>query len=46
MGRSRCDFLQYRPVLSNERLRAQFGYAPRKTTREVFALYQSGLGAR
>ncbi len=33
------DFLRYRPVLSNARLKGVFGYTPRKTTREVFAYY-------
>jgi len=29
----------YRPVLANQRLQQQFGYRPRKTTREVFELF-------
>ncbi len=33
------DFLRYRPVLSNHALKTQFGYTPRKTSREVFHLY-------
>lgn len=38
-GPEQVRFLQYRPVLSNERLKHQFGYRPRRTTREVFDLY-------
>ena len=33
------DFLRYRPVLSNRRLKDEFGYTPRKTTSEVFDFY-------
>lgn len=33
------DFLRYRPVLSNRRLKEEFGYTPRKDTREVFEGY-------
>jgi len=32
-------FLQYRPVLSNLRLKDEFGYTPCKTSREVFDFY-------
>jgi UDP-glucose 4-epimerase len=35
-GPEQVDFLRYRPVLSNERLKTEFGYKPRKTSREVF----------
>ena len=35
------DFLRYRPVLSNRRLKDEFGYAPRKTSSEVFDFYWS-----
>jgi UDP-glucose 4-epimerase len=38
-GPEQVDFLRYRPVLSNRRLREEFGYTPRKTTREVFDYY-------
>ena len=40
------DFLRYRPVLSNRRLKRDFGYTPRKTTSEVFDLYWSWRCAR
>ncbi|TDF38241.1 SDR family oxidoreductase [Alteromonadaceae bacterium M269] len=32
-------FLQYRPVLSNKKLKSEFGYQPQKTTKEVFELF-------
>jgi UDP-glucose 4-epimerase len=33
------DFIRYRPVLSNRRLKEEFGYTPRKATSEVFDFY-------
>ena len=38
-GPEQVNFLRYRPVLSNRRVKEEFGYVPRKTTREVFAHY-------
>ncbi|HDI61211.1 MAG TPA: SDR family oxidoreductase [Desulfobacteraceae bacterium] len=38
-GPEQVGFLRYRPVLSNRRLKEDFGYIPRKTTREVFDYY-------
>lgn len=38
-GPEQVAFLQYRPVLDNLRLKEEFGYQPRKTTREVFEYY-------
>jgi UDP-glucose 4-epimerase len=35
-GPEQVDFLRYRPVLSSQRLRTEFGYTPEKTSREVF----------
>jgi UDP-glucose 4-epimerase len=35
-GPEQVGFLRYRPVLDNRRLKKEFGYVPRKTTREVF----------
>ena len=29
-------FLQYRPVLANDRLKTVFGYTPTRTSREAF----------
>ncbi|ASK35686.1 epimerase [Alcanivorax sp. N3-2A] len=33
------NFLRYRPVLSNRRLKAEFGYTPAKTSEQVFRLF-------
>jgi UDP-glucose 4-epimerase len=38
-GPEQIDFLRYRPVLSNRRLKEEFGYIPQKATREVFQFY-------
>lgn len=38
-GPEQVNFLRYRPVLSNQRLKNTFGYVPKKTTREVFEYY-------
>lgn len=38
-GPEQVRFLRYRPVLSNRRLKEEFGYVPRKSTREVFEYY-------
>jgi UDP-glucose 4-epimerase len=38
-GPEQVRFLMYRPVLANRRLQQQFGYRPRKTTREVFEFF-------
>lgn len=35
-GPEQTRFLQFRPVLDNERLRTTFGYVPSKTSREAF----------
>jgi len=35
-GPEQVDFLRYRPVLDNRRLKEVFAYRPRMTTREVF----------
>ncbi len=35
-GPEQLDFLRYRPVLSNKRLKEKLGYVPRKTSREAF----------
>lgn len=40
-GPEQVRFLQYRPVLSNARLKAEFGYQPQRTSREVFELYRA-----
>lgn len=38
-GPEQVDFLRYRPVLDNRRLKEQFGYVPKKTTREAFDVF-------
>lgn len=38
-GPEKVPFLRYRPVLANERLKRDFGYTPRRTTREAFEEY-------
>jgi UDP-glucose 4-epimerase len=47
-GPEQVDFLRYRPVLSNRRLKEVFGYVPRMTSAEVFDFYcrTHGLGGR
>ena len=35
-GPEQLDFLRWRPVLDNRRLKEEFGYTPRKTSREAF----------
>lgn len=39
IGPEQTLFLQYRPNLSNARLKSEFGYVPQKTSRQVFAWY-------
>lgn len=38
-GPAQVNFLRYRPVLDNARLKAEFGYTPQKTSREVFEYF-------
>lgn len=42
-GPEQIDFLRYRPVLANTRLKHEFGYLPRMSSSQVFDYY---LGAR
>lgn len=45
-GPEQLDFLRYRPVLLNTRLKEVFGYVPRLTSAQVFELYrQSRFGS-
>lgn len=39
-GPESLKFVQYRPVLSNEKLKKDFAYTPEKTTEEVFAYWK------
>jgi UDP-glucose 4-epimerase len=41
LGPEHVKFLQYRPVLSNARLKNEFGLVPEKTTREAFEVYRA-----
>jgi UDP-glucose 4-epimerase len=45
-GPEQVDFLRYRPVLDNRRLKEVFGYVPKLTSAEVFELFckSRGLG--
>jgi UDP-glucose 4-epimerase len=43
-GPEQVDFLRYRPVLDNRRLKEQFGYVPRLTSAEVFELFRKSHG--
>ena len=47
-GPEQVDFLRYRPVLANRRLKEELGYIPRKTSAEAFDFYcrTHGLGPR
>ncbi len=39
-GPEQVDFLRYRPVLSNTRLKEEFGYSPQLSSTEVFEHYR------
>ena len=43
-GPERVAFLRYRPVLSNRRLKEEYGYTPQLTSREAFELYARTRG--
>jgi UDP-glucose 4-epimerase len=45
-GPEQVDFLRYRPVLDNRRLKQEFGYVPRKTSSEVFDIWRAGRKTR
>lgn len=38
-GPEQIDFLRYRPVLDNQRLKREFGYVPRMSSEQVFDFY-------
>ena len=40
-GPEQIDFLRYRPVLDNRRLKEEFGYVPRLSSAEVFELWRT-----
>lgn len=39
-GPEQVVFLQYRPVLLNDKLKSEFGFTPSKTSREAFEIYR------
>ncbi|MCO5315169.1 MAG: SDR family oxidoreductase [Solirubrobacterales bacterium] len=43
-GPAQTDFLRYRPVLDNRRLKEEFGYTPRYTSREAFTAWRETNG--
>jgi UDP-glucose 4-epimerase len=45
-GPEQVNFLRYRPVLDNRRLKEVFGYVPQKTSAEVFAFYLAARARR
>lgn len=45
-GPEQVNFLRYRPVLANRRLKEVFGYVPRKTSAEVFEHYLAARARR
>ena len=45
-GPAQVDFLRYRPVLDNTRLKTVFGYTPRRSSRQVFELWRDGRAAQ
>lgn len=44
-GSEQLDFLRYRPVLSNRRLKQEFGYVPRMTSAETFRRFLDASAA-
>ncbi len=44
-GPEQVDFLRYRPVLANDRLKSDFGYTPRLSSAEVFEFYWRSRGS-
>ena len=40
-GPEQIDFLRYRPVLDNRRLKGEFGYVPKLSSAEVFELWRT-----
>lgn len=42
-GPEQVNFIRYRPVLDNKKLKDDFGYIPKKTSKEVFELFVKNL---
>jgi len=45
-GPEQLDFLRYRPVLCNKRLKTEFGYVPKKTSLEAFMAFKAARAGR
>lgn len=45
-GPEQLDFLRYRPVLCNKRLKTEFGYEPKKTSLEAFMAFKAARASR
>ncbi|MCP8462459.1 SDR family oxidoreductase [Pseudomonas sp. ZM23] len=45
-GPEQVDFLRYRPALDNRRLKEEFGYQPRYSSREAFLAYLDARGMK
>jgi UDP-glucose 4-epimerase len=45
-GPEQVNFLRYRPVLDNRRLKKEFGYVPRKTSSEAFEVWRAAAATR
>lgn len=45
-GPEQLDFLRYRPVLANRRLKEEFGYIPRYSSREAFIAFLDAQGVK
>ena len=45
-GPEQVDFLRYRPVLANRRLKDEFGYSPRYSSREAFLAFLDAQGIK
>ncbi|MDG5501531.1 SDR family oxidoreductase [Marinobacter sp. BGYM27] len=43
---AQVNFLRYRPVLNNRRLKEEFGYTPRKNSEQVFRFFMDAARAR
>lgn len=43
-GPEQVNFLRYRPVLANDKLKNEFGYTPQKTSAETFDFYAHSKG--
>ncbi|MEK7239699.1 MAG: SDR family oxidoreductase [Gemmatimonadota bacterium] len=43
-GAAQVDFLRYRPVLDNTRLKTVFGFSPRLSSRQVFERWRDSAG--